>query len=791
MNRILPRTLGRLLGGASVLALLTAAGPTDPAPNTPPPPAKPADTIENIVVVGQKQNKTIQKTPEAITALSAATLIQNHVYDAEDLNGLVPGIIVGESEGYNHNVAIRGIGLNSPQDDGAQASVSLHQDGIYIASSVALNADFLDVDHIEVLRGPQGTVFGQNSVGGTVNVITKLPSFDGISGYITENYGSYNLIHTTAAINIPLSDTFAIRLAGDQINQDGFANATQVPGTGGKYPLSDKNNDHGRVTARWQPNEDLSVVLRAEYSNSRQNEAESKNIDDPNPNPYEETSDWPGRLTYDQTILSAIVSYDLGFAVAKSLSSAQWMDQGGSVSEGGLDLALTSPNENVEYYLHDNRTLTQEFDLQSKPGGPIDWVVGGFFLQDRFDAGYDQYYRSFGDPIAPDILNDENENLVLRQLEDGSLYYESAATYRRTSLSAFGQTTYHITDALRATAGLRYTVDRNTTLLDNYFGDPDFGGGVDHLAQQARRFTWKGEADYDITPVNMIYASISTGFKPGGGNPATAPVVVPLNFKPEDILAYEVGSKNTFFDNHLTANIASFYYVDRNLQYHAEDLINFDGGVDNLPRVDVYGVEGEFAASLPYNVRLSGNATLERGRIATHILSLDNLRGDAANQEFIDLYGYSEFLTTEYGEPDNPLPNAQQILNGLRRAAYRDVYGNPPPNLPAFTATLAFAQTSEFQDGSTLLSRLQIQYRDHYADTVFGNEPVYTTPSYFLANLYFDYTLADRRWDVSFAINNLADTAAVAYRFTDQYGGETTQAYYPPREFIGGVAYHF
>jgi iron complex outermembrane receptor protein len=781
-----------LLGIAAARAQAPAAPAQPPTPAKPPTAAAaPANIIENVIVVGQKENKSIQKAPEAITALSSTTLIENHVNDAEDLNSLVPGLVIGESEGYNHDVAIRGIGLNSPQDDSSPASVSFHQNGIFIASTVSLNSDFLDVDHIEVLRGPQGTVFGQNSVGGTVNVITVVPTFDGIYGYANATYGSFNLVHTQAAINIPITDNFAIRLAGDQINQNGYVTATQVPGTHGDYPLSDKNNYHGRIAARYQANEDLSFIFLAEYSKAFQNEAEGKNIDDPNPDPYQETSDWPGKLSYDQTILTATINYGLPWASAKSLTSLQWVDQGGSVLEGGLDLALTSPNQNLEYYLHDNRAFTQEFDLSSKPGTRFDWVVGGFFLQDRFDAGYDQYYRSFGDPVTPDILNDENESLVLRQLEDGSLYYESAATYRRDSISGFGQGTFHITPKLRATGGFRYTEDRNTTLLDNYFGDPDFGGGIIHLEQRAKRLTYKGEIEYDIAPRNLVYASLSTGFKPGGGNPATAPVVVPFNYKPEDITALEIGSKNTFLDNRLTANLAAFYYVDRNMQYHAEDLINFDGGVDNLPRVDIYGLEGEFAAVLPYHFRLTGNAALERGRIATHVSTLDNLAGNAANNEFIAEYGYSEFITTEFGEPNNPLPNAQAILNGLRRAGYRDVYGNAPPDLPAYTATVALQQTYPFADGSTLLSRVQVQYRDHYADTVFGNTPIYTTPGYFLANLYFDYVFPDRRWDFSFSINNLADTAAVAYRFTDQYGGETTQAFYPPREFFGRVGYKF
>jgi iron complex outermembrane receptor protein len=130
-------------------------------------------------------------------------------------------------------------------------------------------------------------------------------------------------------------------------------------------------------------------------------------------------------------------------------------------------------------------------------------------------------------------------------------------------------------------------------------------------------------------------------------------------------------------------------------------------------------------------------------------------------------------------------------LSGLRSQGYRDVYGNAPPNLPSFTAAVALAQTSTFADGSSLLSRLQGNYRDKYADTVFGNSLYYTTPSYVMMNLYFDYTFSDRKMDVTFAVDNVADRQEVSYRFTNQYGGETTQTWFPPREFIVGFGYKF
>ena len=748
------------------------------------------DELETVVVVGQKENQTLQLAPEAITALTGDALKENFIRAPEDLNSQVPSFVIGQTDGYNHVVAIRGIGLNSPQDDGSPASVSFHQNGIFVPDPISLATNFLDVDHIEVLRGPQGTVFGQNAVGGTVNVITVQPKFDAFRGYANLEYGSFDLKHATVAANLPLSSTFALRIAGDFIDQQGYATATQVPGI---FQLDNNHNYHVRISALFQPSEAFSMAGSVEYAKTDQHEIESKNLIDPDPNPYRETSDWPGLFLYNQTLASLIVTYNFDSVVFKSLSGLEYTNQTGSNSEGGLDIPLAtiqSGGENVQYWLHDIYSVTQEFDLSSKPGGPVDWVLGAFYLHSRTTDGYDQYLRNAQDPYTPNILNNEQESLVAQQIADGTLYFETSNAFRRQSVSGFGQAVYHISDRLRATAGFRYTVDRNSSFLDNYFGDSNIGGGLVHLHQRTSKLTWKVGLDYQVTPDNFLYTSVSTGFKPGGGNPGTAPAVVPPNYQPETITAFEVGSKNTAFDKQLIANLAAFYYDDRNMQYHAEDLINFDGGVDNLPKVHIYGIEGEFTALLPYHFRFSGNVTAEKGKITTHVSTIDNLAGNAANNAFAAQYGYPAFIDAEFGIPNPALPNGVQILSALRAQGYRDVYGNSPPNLPQYTATLALSQTSQFGDGSSLLSRLQGNYRDHYSNTVFTNS-IYTTPSYVLLNLLFDYTFSNNHFDVSFAVNNIADRAAVSYRFTNQYGGETTQSYFPPREYIVGFGYRF
>ena len=430
--------------------------------------------------------------------------------------------------------------------------------------------------------------------------------------------------------------------------------------------------------------------------------------------------------------------------------------------------------------------------MSSKPGGPLDWVAGVFYLDSRTTDGYDQYLRNPSQPGAPDILTHEIESLVAPEIAAGTLYFETANAFRHTSVSGFGQGTYHITDDLRATAGFRYTTDHNTTLLDNYFGDPNIGGGIVHLHQHSDKLTWKTGLDYQITPDQFVYGSVSTGYKPGGGNPGTAPAVVPQNYLPETITAFELGSKNSFLNKALVANFAGFYYIDKNMQYHAEDLINFDGGVDNLPKVLRLRARGGIQCAAAVSASGSaGNFTAEHGKIATHVSTLDNLAGNAANSQFAAEYGETAFLDSEFGVEPPGLPNGVQLLSALRAKGYRDVYGNQPPNLPNYMATVALSQTSQFGNGSSLLSKLQGSYRDHYADTVFGNSFYYTTPSYVLMNLFFDYTLPNKKLDFTFTVTNLADRAEVSYRFTNQYGGETTQTWFPPREYIVGASYKF
>ena len=785
-----------------------------------------ADSLEEITVVGQKQNIDLQKAPVAITAIGGDTLAQLNIVNPIDLNGQVPGLVITQSEGYNRSVSIRGVGFNVPQDDAAQTSVSYHEDGIYIAFPVALDSGFLDVDHVEVLRGPQGTVFGQNAIGGTINVISKQPTLDAVKGSVDVSAGSFGLEHLTGAINLPLSSTFAIRASVDQVTQRGYVKATDVPGNP-NFELNNQNNWHARLLALWQPSDGLSVTLRAEYAHANQHETSGKNLYDPNPNPYQQSSDWAGEMLYNQQLAGATIAYNFDAATLKVISSYQEVNHHGSVNEDGLNFNYLSPSftpHDVEWFEHNSKSITEEINLASKPGTNLDWIVGAFYLKSRTTVAYDQYnllpgYLTLNGNPAPNLLGaptlqDTSTALGAFQQDavySGQLYFANVGTEGRDSASFYGQATWHFTDALRLTAGARYTHDHNTTWFDNFY-DLFYPNTAIFVEQSANRTTWRLALDYDATPTNLLYGSISTGFKPGGGNISNSPVVVPFQFQPETITAYEIGSKNSLFDRKVNVNVAAFLYKDTNMQFQAEDLINFQGGVANIPHVQIYGFETEFAALLPWNLRLDSNLTWEKGKITSHFDALDNVKGNIANETYInDIYaqggnGVCAFFGCNGNTGVGFNGVGDPLLNKLRRNAYSDVYGNAPPSLPDLLLTVNLSHTLSLGGDSSLLSRVSSQYRASYATSIFGESAypapgyapagfgsaqIYRAPSYVVTNLFFDYVVSPKSWDFSLAVNNLFNRAQVASRFTNQFGGETTQVYAPPREFVIGAHYRF
>lgn len=724
--------------------------------------------IGEIVVTAEKREKSLQKTPAAITALSADTLEKSNIKSAVDLNGVVPGLTVTPNEGWSRVVAIRGIGYETAQNTIAQPSTAFHVDGVYVVNPIALQQTFLDVNRLEILRGPQGTVYGQNAVGGTINVVTNQPDLYNYDGSVSAAYGTYNLTDTIGTFNVPLvKGQLAVRGAFEHLQHDGFAKSTSLGG----YELDDANNTTGRAEILWAPTADFSANLTSQVYNSNTHDAELKNILDPNTDPREVTQDYPGTLASRQYIEALTLKWNLDWATLKSISSYQNAAWHGAFDNDRLDQAHYPTGHDIMPYTgQTNISWTQELNLTSPGNALVDWIAGAFYLHTTNKARIVEYYNTYAGEPTPDI-----QDLPVGGLPSNWGYGVRAVTTRE-SYSGYGQATYHITDALRLTGGARFTHDQVDGWSLSSFGAY---GPASIASVNGNKVTGKLGLEYNLTDSNLVYASWSRGFKPGGTSLNSNPVLVKTTFQPETVDSYEIGSKNRFFDKKATANFAAFYYDYKNFQFIGDDPVPYQGGVANIPKAKAFGVEGEFGTILPYNLRLDGNATALHSEITSDYYALDSVAANAAAASSGCGYGggYYAYIL---------------CITAARAGAVKNINGNSLPKTPSFAGSLALTHTYDFADGGTLTSRVQYVYQGDFAYRVFHNNALDNVDSYGLWNLYFDYVPPASDWKLSLTGTNIFDKDAISSRFTNAWGiGTTANQYVPPRQVIARVSYTF
>jgi len=789
-----------MLCGTSALVLLwiaPAAAQTAPLDKAPAPQSQ-SGGIETVIVTATKVKTNLQKTPLAITALSGRALDQAHIAAPKDLDNIVPGLVVNTTPSNPLAISIRGAGYEGTENTSAQPGVSYNQNGVYIASPISLNANFLDIDTLEVLRGPQGTVLGQNSDGGAINVTTNRPQLGVYSGYTDLSAGSYDYDRFRIVGNFPLGDTAAVRVAVQQEAHGGWGEATDVPGYGGKYPLGNEDSVNARIDALWKPIEPLTVELWGEHYTNDTNGDAYKNILDPNPDPREVTADWPSKMHQRADNFALNLGYDLGWATAKFIGSYQEGSLDGSEDLDKLNYATALPILGVHdidvVNNRDGHSYTAEVDLTSKPGTKLDWIVGAFYLQQRYNEAVEEYqyndnaanqaayaaggfnfYAPFGLPVN---LSPSNPYYGETAGFTGPVAFETRDTQRLASGSVYGQGTYHITDKLRFTVGGRGTVDNQIGVIQDYFGLTDRNNGVPYavLKTKFKKMTGRAELEYDITPMNTVYGMVSNGLKPGGANLNPGAVDIPLVFAPERVDAFELGSKNEFFDKTLRINVSAFYNMIHAFQVDSEDPIPFQGGLTNIKASHVDGVEAEATQLLPYNFRLDGNFTVQESKVDSHQQLLD-----PAVAEQIDIAN---------GGPFNGNDVAQRFAAFY--AASGDVYGHQLPKVPPFTANIALQHNLYFDSGSKLTSGIHLIYRNPYYFRIYNSPTTDLVPAQRQIDLNFTYTSADAHWHADFLIINLTNSDSVNSRYTDNFGTFITADYYvPPRQFIGRIGYKF
>ena len=747
--------------------------------------------IEEVVVTAEKRAASLQDVSKSVTALTEEELETKNIVDFVGLSAIAPGVTVAKNEGYKTVISIRGVGDETNQNAIAAPSVALHMDGIFVASKFSLRTDFIDLERIEVLRGPQGTLFGQNSTGGTINVISKKPTLDEVSGKVDLTLGDYGLTKTRGAVNLPLSDTVATRMSFVITDRDGF---TDNIVTG--QDLDDANHVSFRSDWIVELSDSASLRVFGQYFDADNNGAAMKGLDDATSDPRKLAQDSRSEYELSSEIIGAILDVELGFAGLKILASKQEDDiyvMRDNDRHNLGDVHASGPLAGIPYIPAEYRPETSVVDtttfevnlISNEPlNGKIDWILGALYFDheiansiyevkdvnnikqvDQIDGVYTPYVH---DPVC---ATDPFAGVCFAAYA-AELGFVSEAYPTRESKSLYGQATYNVRDDMRFIFGLRYTEDSFSSDVTNFFGLQTY-----LIEDEIDETTGRIAIERDIDEDTMIYASYTKGFKPGGSNltfgypeddegfgAQPAPQLIFHLFESEIIDAYEFGIKTDLLEGRMRANISAFSYDYENLQFQSTDPDIYRGGVANIPESEMSGLELELIGVLSDSLTMDLRVAFLDTEITADYEALDNIKAER--------YFFGE-------EP-------------LRYALRENIKGNQLAKSPEFTANLGLQYVTELESGRTLRSTAELIHRGDFQQRVFNSPFVDKVDEYTVLNFTASLDLNDDNWGLDLMLLNATDEDGMNSAMTDVFGvAGTGIELIPPRQVMGRVSYEF
>jgi iron complex outermembrane receptor protein len=749
--------------------------------------------FEDVIVTAEKRNESLQDVSQAITALTSSEIEAKGIDSIVDLTSIVPGVTVAKNEGYKTVISVRGVGNETNQNAIAAPSVAYHIDGIFIASPFSLQTDFIGVDRIEVLRGPQGTLFGQNSTGGAINVVTKAPSLNESYSSGSLTLGEYNMTKLSGSASGPIFENVAATFSFTKTKRDGFS--TNIFNG---QDLDDDDSYSVRNDYFIDLDDSSSLRIFGQYANIDSNGSAMKGLDDTTVGARNLKQDSLSELKLTSSVLAGIYEKDLGYANLKVLASSQ----SDSISvrrdndrhfyqDAAPSLTGVSTYQRSEYRFETSDVKTKTFEINlisNEPliDGKLDWTVGAFYMDQEIEnhireyldeynsgtnaAGQDGVFKYVcGEPFAdpnycvslPTGFGPGQTNPYAASTEFGFI---TDAFPERRSLSIFGQTTYSFDDDLRLISGFRYTRDNFLTDVSNFFG-VELYQEDDTDEETSGRLT----LEYDLDADSMVYLSQTRGFKPGGTNltfgasgDGTPAMVLPT-FKSETLDSTELGFKTEFFDGRALANIAIFDYTYKNLQVQGTDPDVFKGGVVNIPESEVQGLELEFTASLSDSWTIDANFAYLDSEITSSFEYLDNAKAQQ----------YS------FGGESN------------RYALREDVKGKELAKTPEITADISLIYSTQLASGDVLNSSLQFVKRGKFFQRIVNNPVQDPVDGYEIINFSSGVDYASG-WGFDIMVTNVGDEDGMNSAMTDVFGvGATGIEYIPPRQVMTRLSYDF
>jgi iron complex outermembrane recepter protein len=659
-----------------------------------------------VIVTAQKRSEAVTKAPIAISAFSGANLKASGVVSVADVQNVAPSVSIG-NDGYGVNLNIRGVTTTDTRSKGEQG-VSFSVDGVPIGRPSEQGVAFFDTQRVEVLRGPQGTLYGKSSTGGAINVITNKPGqhFEAAGDAEIGNYGTRRV---NMMLNVPVTADLAIRAAVNSNQRDGYILLKD-----GSAPRNDEDNTSGRLSLLYKPTESFSFLatitagqLRGvggglvPFTNIANGSGKTPRTSYGNP--------VGGRVVEDYNNISTETNYSFG-GIKSTLVAAHLYFKADDVNSLTFNPAGNANSYQYRSYKGDVATDYSELRFSNDEPGKLDWVIGvNYFHEDIHESDH-----AWNVPVAnPVVSASVNSINPLNQTV-------------HTSRGIFAQGTWHMTDKLGLTLGARQSSDAVKRIGTFAAGpgpwlDPtgkpcvapnDCVGTPNNANESAQKPTYRIGVDYQLATDQMIYGSISTGYKAGGFNdfdPATGGVGT---YEPEELTAYEVGYKARLTPK-LQYNTVIFYY---------------DYAKDQISSRLLFGTARViYTRSVP--VKISGWE--------------NEWRYKATANDVID--GSLVFMDSKY----------VKFMAGILQNV--DWSGKKLDKTPDVAAMLGYAHTWNLTGGNSLVLRASTKYSSDYLLSDFVNAVQFTQKAFTRSDMTLTYNFNEGNMYLQAYIKNLED----------------------------------
>lgn len=703
--------------------------------------------LADIVVTAQRRSENLQRAAIAVSAISGDALVSTGISDTASLGRVVPSLVVAPTGGSATSFYIRGVGTLQGNAFG-ENPIAFNYGGVYVARPSAPVGTFYDLERVEVVKGPQGTLYGRNATGGAINVLPKKPQLGEFGGDLTAEYGNYNSIKASGALNVPIGDSLAIRIAGQVVDRDGYLSDG----------YSDEVGQAARVSLLFKPDGDWSALLVADYFH--QGGKGVGGVLAPgaafgNPSGYA----YPGYA-------APKLSDRIGGSDPRSIAALQASPPpaGAFLGNGFIDPPKGDGYNDSTFY-----------GISATIEGALDFGTVTIIPAYRRSEPDFRFY-TFGflgeasetdDQMSLEVRFASNTDQRLRYVVGGYYFVEdqkAANRFRQGAISdvffqpdletesraIFGQLTFDLVDNLRVVAGGRYTDEtKRVNAATQSFGPAGLiASGSVQSSQDVSKFTYKAGVEADLGPQSLLYANVSTGFKAGGFFVGTAN----NTFEPETLTAYSVGSKNRFFGNRLQVNLEGFLwdYKDQQISFvgpveTGPSLFTAGGKTVNAGQARFYGAEAEIQFAPTRNDIISVNVLYNH----TKYKQLQYVAISA---------GGSPLRTGCAVAPDSTTP-----VTAPARLFSVNCAGKPGLNSPEWSGQVSYEHTFEIGEYGLIVGARTKLSSSYYVQLDYLPEE--RQSGYMQSDATVTLEGPDKRWSLTAFVNNIEDKALNASTF--------------------------